>query len=110
MALALKVIGAGTLTTSDANLMTLAVVGTGKAMIVKSIRLSNTTGSAATATVKFNRTSPSKIATAFKGSINANSSVVDTGEMVLENGDSLTGSATTASAVDYVISGIERDV
>lgn len=110
MSLALKVIGAGTLIAADATLMTLAVVGTGKAMIVKSIRLTNTTGSAVTATVKFNRTSPSKTATAFKGSINANSSVVDTGEIVLENGDSLSGLATTANAVEYVISGIERDV
>ena len=109
MALGLKVIGAGTLGTADASLM-LAAVGTGKAMIVKSIRLTNTTAGAVTAIVKFNRGSPSIIATAFKQSINANSSVVDTGEIILEYNDALTGSAGGASSIDYVISGIERDV
>ncbi len=112
MALALKVIGAGTLANTDQPLMSLATVGTGKAMIVKSIRLTNTTAGAVIATVKFNRpsTSPATVATAFKQSISANSSVVDTGELVLENGDSLSGSAASGSAIDYVISGIERDV
>jgi hypothetical protein len=86
-----------------------------KAAIVKSIRLINTH---ATATVKvnlyFNR--PNAIGQNRRRPLITTDtallpgfSLIDEGEITLEPGDKIQGKADTANAIQYLISGVERD-
>jgi hypothetical protein len=110
MALAVKVIACSQLT-SAVNTDLSAPVVAGKAQIIKSMRFANTNASAAvTLNVYFTRsTGPDRQIGPKNLSIPAGQLYVDETEITLEQGDRIRGSVSFGGAVDYVISGIERD-
>src|SRR5688572_1797657 len=110
MALSVKVIGCNRLTSVMAADLFLPVIA-GKAQIVKSMRFANTSASTAvTLNVYFTRsTGPDRQIGPKNLSIPAGQVYVDDSEITLEAGDRIRGSVSTGGAVDYVISGIERD-
>jgi hypothetical protein len=115
MATAIRLLAHGKLTNSDAELY---VTPVSVSAVVTSIRLVNTSGSAVQANLLIKRgstgtpyhVSPNNL------SIPAGGMYVDPDELNLEgfsvatNCDRLTGSAATTNVIEYVISGIERDV
>ena len=109
MALTVKCLKNGTLGTSSADLYT---VPTGKAAIVKNVRLVNTTGSTVALTeLKLTLSVGSTVSKLLPPSmsIGPNTLFTDDQEITMAQGDKISGYAGTASALDITISGIERD-
>ena len=86
-------------------------VVTGKAQIIKSMRFANTSTTAAvTLNLYFARLSGFDRQIGPKNlSIPAGQLYVDDSEITLEAGDRIKGTVSSGGAVDYLISGIERD-
>lgn len=109
MAVQIKALANGQLGTSARG--DLYTTPTGKTTIVKNIRLVNTDTAARTLNLYFNRSggtsrqiSPSAM------TLGAGSLAIDDQELTMEAGDKVQGDASVASKIDYVISGVERDV
>ncbi len=109
MAIQIKALANGQLgTTAQADLYT---VPTGKATIVKNIRLVNTDTSPRTLNLYFKRSGGTSRRIAPSAmTLGAGSLAIDDQELTMEVGDKVQGDASIASKVDYVISGVERDV
>ncbi len=110
MALAIRVLGFGQLTsTTEADLSTVAVP-TGKAQIVKAMRFVNTSASASIGLNVFLSHSGSERQISPKNvNVAPGAQYIDDTELTLEAGDKVRGSLSATGTVDYVISGIERD-
>jgi|WetSurMetagenome_2_1015567.scaffolds.fasta_scaffold449856_2 hypothetical protein len=108
MALTVKSLGRGAVPTTQGDIV--GPVGTGKAVIVKSMRFVNTSNSAAaTLNVYFKRSGNTYRLLPTGLTMAAASLVVDDSEVTLEAGDSVQAVVASGNTVDYVISGIERD-
>ena len=88
---------------------------TRKTAIVKSIRLVNISGSAVTVNLYFNRPNASgqyrrRQISPVDLSLLPGALYVDSDEITLEPGDRIQAKATAANAIQYLISGVERDV
>jgi len=82
----------------------------GKRAIVKSIRLVNTDTAARTVNLYFkNGSNPSRCIIPKDLLLAPGALYVDDSEITLESTDKIRGKADTASKVDYVLSGVERD-
>lgn len=87
-----------------------------KTAIVKSIRLMNTHTAATKVTLYFNRPHPTsgqnrrRLLTPADMELTAGITYLDDSELALEPGDKIQGKASVGNAIQYVISGIERDM
>lgn len=110
MALAVKVIASNQLISIAATDLFVPVIA-GKAQIIKSMRFANTSATAAvTLNIYFTRsTGPDRQIGPKNLSLPAGQIYVDETEITLEQGDRIRGWVSSGGAVDYVISGIERD-
>ena len=112
MALAIRVLGFGdltTVTTSKQDLHTTSVPN-GKAQIVKAMRFYNTSTSALVGINVFlthggtdKQISPTNL------TLQPGATFIDDTEITLEQGDKLRGNLSATGTVNFVISGIERD-
>lgn len=114
MAVIIKALKQGQLPTSQTDLYTAppASPGPARAAIVKNMRFVNTSGSSVTINIWFKRLSggtPYRVLTKDL-SIAAGQLVVSNEELTLEPDDRIVGQASAATSVDYVFSGVERDV
>ena len=111
MALTVKVIGSDQLTQVTPTDLFVPVIP-GKAQIIKSMRFANTSPTAAvTLNLYFARSTGNDRQIGPKNlSIPAGNIYIDEAEITLEQGDRIRGCVSPMGcAVDYVISGIERD-
>jgi len=88
---------------------------TKKTAIVNTIRLVNISGSAVTVNLYFNRPNASgqyrrRQISPVDLTLQPGALYVDSDEITLEPGDRVQAKANTANAVQYLISGVERDV
>lgn len=110
MAIAIKVIASNQLSSVITADLHSQVIG-GKTQVIKAMRFANpSTTAAVTLNVFFTRsTGPDRQIAPKNLSIPAGNIYVDETEITLEAGDRIRGSVS-GGVVDYVISGIERDV
>lgn len=110
MAITVKLLKNGVLTTTAG--ADLYPVSSGKSAIVKSIRLVNKSGSPVTVNLFVYNNGNTTTTRIFPVALSlpAGALVVDSDEITLGALDKITGDASAGSAVDYTISGIERDV
>ena len=112
MSLSIKQLGAGQLGTSATADPLYTAVGAGKAQIVKNLRFVNTSTSAAvTLNVYYYAQTAYRLISPANLSLAPGAVYVDDSEVTLEAGNKF--KATTGAAggpVDWVISGVERDV
>ena len=99
----------------DANkVFTLYMASTGKSAIVKGMRFVNTHTAAVTMSIWFNRPISGKYRRRLLApadlSLPAGFTYIDEGEITLEAGDKIQAKASVADVIQYVISGVERDV
>jgi hypothetical protein len=108
MALTIKNLANGQLGTGSQG--SLYTVGTGKAAIVKNIRVANTDTSARTFNLWFKLSGgTARMISPSAMSLGAGQLAIDDQEITLGVGDQILGDGSVASKLDYVISGIERD-
>jgi hypothetical protein len=109
MAIQVKALANGQLgTTSQGDLYT---VPAAKTTIVKNIRLANTDTAARTLNLWFKRSGgTSRLISPSAMTLAAGSLAIDDQELTMEAGDKVQGDASVANKIDYVISGVERDV
>src|SRR5256885_1902315 len=107
MALKIYCLKNGTPTNGSLDLYT---VPSGKAAIVKNIRLVNTTGSTVAVTeLKLTvGSTPAKILPPGMN-IGPNTLFLDDQEITMATGDKISGYAASGGAIDFIISGVERD-
>src|SRR5262245_31228985 len=111
MALAIKVLGFGQLTTTSVtDLLVVSPVPTGKAQIIKTMRFVNTsTSTSSSVNVCLTRSIVDRQVSPKNVSVAPNAMYLDDSELTLEAADKLRASLSATGTVDYVISGIERD-
>lgn len=109
MALQVKALANGQLgTTAFGDLYTTPA---SKTTIVKNIRVVNTDTSARTINLYYKRSGgTAKLVMPVNMSLGAGFLAVEEAELTMEAGDKIQGDASVASKLDYVISGVERDV
>lgn len=120
MAITIKHIAAGHLNNSQSSYADLsAAVGANKAQVIKNMRFTNTSTTAAiTLNVAVYSTNPSpfsgtdaKVVSPANVSIAPGASYLDNSEITLEYNQKLQyKTGTTGGPIDFVVSGIERDV
>jgi len=110
MALAIRVFGMGQLTnTTEHDLHTVAVP-TGKAQIVKAMRLVNTSTTTSIAiNIFLSHGGGERLVSPKNLGLDPGAAYIDDTELTLEAGDKLVGSLSATGTVDYVVTGIERD-
>jgi hypothetical protein len=112
MAITVKSLGSGRMTNAD-TLYDLATASTSpaRAVIVKSIRLSNLHTSAILVNLYFVPSGgTARLISAPDLSMAAKTLYVDDKEVTLGSGDKIQGKAGTADKIEWVTSGVERDV
>ena len=111
MAVIIKSLNTGTLTTNDNDrIYPPAAPGT-RAAIIKSIRLVNKTGGSVKVKLWVKKgSSTAVLVSPVDMVIPAGLAVIDDSEITLDAGDELQGKSDTGSAVDFCLSGVERDV
>ncbi len=108
MALTVKNLGSGQLTTTSTT--TLYVVPMGKAAIVKNQRFVNRDTVAHTINIFYARAGTTQFQLLPKNlSLAPNALVIDQDELTLAAGDQIQGGVDSGTTLDFVISGIERD-
>jgi len=108
MALTVKSLANGQLGTASQG--TLYTVPSGRAAIVKNIRVANTDTSARTFNLWFKLSGgTARLISASAMSLGAGQLAIDDQEITLGAADQILGDASVANKLDYVISGIERD-
>ena len=88
---------------------------TGKAAIIKSIRLANTHTATVKVTLFFMRPNSSgacrrRLLTPVELPLTANYVYIDDSEITLESGDRIQGKVDYGAVIQYLISGVEREV
>jgi hypothetical protein len=110
MALAIRVLGFGQMTTNLVIDLSTVAVPTGKAQIVKAMRFVNTSTSTSIGlNVLISHSSSQRQISPKPVTIAPGAMYIDDTEFTLEAGDKVQGSLSATGTVDYVISGIERD-
>jgi hypothetical protein len=109
MPIAIKALANGQLSTTQATLYT---VPASKTAITKNMRFVNTSDSTAyTIKIYYKRSGQTARLILPKDlSIAPKNLVIDDQEVTMEAGDEIRGEASANTVIDYVISGIERDV
>ena len=113
MAIVIKNLGEGQIGPNADTVYDLpAAVPTGKAWIVKSVRLLNTDTVARTVNLYFFKSSGSAARQISPKDmvLGAGQLAIDDQEITLGAGDKIQGKASSGNKIDYVISGVERDV
>lgn len=112
MAIVIKNLGEGQIGPNADTVYDLpGAVPSGKAWIVKSIRLANTDTVARTVNLYFLKLSSSARQISPKDLAMAPGQVaIDNEEITMGAGDKIQGKASSGNKIDYVISGVERDV
>lgn len=115
MALEIKQLGSGSvnLNTSNHPLLATNPVASGKAVIVKNVRLTNKSGTtAATLNLLFNDGTNSRQLSPVDLSLAPKAMYVDNDEVTLEQGHKLlltVANVANSGPIEYVVSGIQRD-
>ena len=109
MALQIKALGNGQLgTTAFGDLYTAPA---SKSTIVKNIRLVNTDTAPRTLNLYYKRSGgTARLITPANMGLAAGFLGIEEAELTMEAGDKIQGDASVANKLDYVISGVERDV